>query len=352
MVRDFLIVGQGIAGSALAFKLIKAGKSVLVIDEEPSSTSSRVAAGLFNPVVFKRITLGWRAIEALNALTNFYSEVEKETGALFFHPQPMFRIHGSDGERVSWAKMKHQPPFSDFLGDSELIAKRPSFYQLFGSAMVNKAGNVNAGLFVEAVKKWLKQKEAYETAKFDYHALQINNEFVSWDGIDAERIIFCEGYKAEFNPFFNYLPFNTAKGEELIIECKDIANELINGSIYGVPLGNQIFKVGSTFAWNQTNEFPTQSAREEIEGKFKKVSKAAYTILGQNAGIRPAVKDRRPFVGMHPKHRLLGIFNGMGTKGISLSPLLAEEFVQHLISNKSLDLECDIKRYEHKFLAP
>jgi glycine/D-amino acid oxidase-like deaminating enzyme len=352
MVKDFLIIGQGVAGSALAYKLIQAGKSVLVVDREPTSTSSRVAAGLFNPVVFKRITLGWRAIEAINELTNFYLEVEKETNALFFHPQQMFRIHGSEGEGISWVQMKTQKPFDEFLGNSELVSKRPFFYQLFGSALVNNAGNVNAKVYVESIKKWLIQKDAYKTAAFDYDALILKNDSISWYGIEAEKIIFCEGYKAESNPFFNYLPFNTAKGEELIIECKDIAQELINGSIYGVPMGNHIFKIGSTFAWNQVDELTTKAAREEIEGKFKKISNASYKILGQNAGIRPAVKDRRPFVGIHPKHKQLGIFNGMGTKGISLSPLLAKEFVQYLMFNTPLDKECDIKRFENKLVAP
>jgi len=351
MVKDFLIIGQGIAGSALAYKLIKAGKSVLVIDSEPPSSSSRVAAGLYNPVVFKRITLGWRAIEAINELTNFYREVEKETNTLFFHPQQMFRIHGSEGESISWEQMKSQKPFDEFLGDTELTSKRPYFYQLFGSALVNNAGNVNAKVYVESIKNWLLQKDAYKIAAFDYAALTLKKEGISWNGIEAEKIIFCEGYKAEGNPFFNYLPFNTAKGEELIIECKDIAQELFNGSIYGVPMGNGIFKIGSTFAWNQVDEFTTKAAREEIEGKFKKISNASYKILAQNAGIRPAVKDRRPFVGLHPQHKQLGIFNGMGTKGISLSPLLANEFVAHLIDNSPLNEECNIKRYEKNLIV-
>jgi len=350
MVKDFLIVGQGIAGSALAYKLIQSGKSVLVIDQEPPSSSSRVAAGLFNPVVFKRITFGWRALEALAELTIFYQEVEVTTHAQFYFPQTMFRIHGSEGERISWLKFKKESPYDEFLGNEELSSKRPFFYQLFGGALVNNTGYVNAKEYVDEIKKWLLSKDSYQNAVLDYKEVELKKNNVSWNGIEAEKIIFCEGYKAEHNPFFNYLPFSTAKGEELIIECKDIEQELFNGSIYGIPKGNNIFKIGSTFAWNQVDEFVTKEAREEIVNKFTKISNAPFKILDQNAGIRPAVKDRRPFVGLHPTFPQLGIFNGMGTKGISLSPLLANEFVAHLINNTPLDAECDIKRYEKNLI--
>ena len=51
---DFIIVGQGIAGTLLAHDLIEAKKSVIIIDTKLKSSSSKVASGLINNVGMKR----------------------------------------------------------------------------------------------------------------------------------------------------------------------------------------------------------------------------------------------------------------------------------------------------------
>jgi glycine/D-amino acid oxidase-like deaminating enzyme len=70
-----------------------------------------------------------------------------------------------------------------------------------------------------------------------------------------------------------------------------------------------------------------------------------YTVLGQQAGIRPSGKDRRPIMGLHPRHPALGLFNGLGTKGCSLAPYMAHLLTMHLLQGAPLPPETDIKRY-------
>jgi hypothetical protein len=45
---------------------------------------------------------------------------------------------------------------------------------------------------------------------------------INWQDISAKKIIFCEGYHAIHNPWFNYLPFQLAKGEILTLTAKQI----------------------------------------------------------------------------------------------------------------------------------
>ena len=52
MTYDYLIVGQGLAGSCMALQLLKRGKKILVIDQPHTNSSSMVAAGMFNPGTF------------------------------------------------------------------------------------------------------------------------------------------------------------------------------------------------------------------------------------------------------------------------------------------------------------
>ena len=51
---DFIIVGQGIAGTLLAHDLLEKGHSVYIIDKPMIASASKVAAGLINPVGMKR----------------------------------------------------------------------------------------------------------------------------------------------------------------------------------------------------------------------------------------------------------------------------------------------------------
>ena len=61
MMYDYLLIGQGIAGTALSYQLLKRGKNVLLIDKKRNDSSSRVAAGLFNPITGRRMIKTWLA---------------------------------------------------------------------------------------------------------------------------------------------------------------------------------------------------------------------------------------------------------------------------------------------------
>ena len=65
-------------------------------------------------------------------------------------------------------------------------------------------------------------------------------------------------------------------------------------------------------------------------------------------GVRPATQDRRPLVGMHPTMHV-GIFNGFGSKGASLIPYFANEFVSELQGKKMVHPDASIRRFNHLF---
>lgn len=58
---DYLIVGQGIAGTLLTHFLLKKNKKFLVADLYNPNSASSVAAGLFNPVTGRRLVKTWKA---------------------------------------------------------------------------------------------------------------------------------------------------------------------------------------------------------------------------------------------------------------------------------------------------
>ena len=55
--------------------------------------------------------------------------------------------------------------------------------------------------------------------------------------------------------------------------------------------------------------------------------------------------DRRPVIGCHPEEDRVAIFNGLGTKGVSLAPYFSDLFAQHLVENRQLCSEVDVRRF-------
>ena len=95
---EFLIVGQGLAGTALAWELIWRGRDVLVVDAGEAVTSSKIAAGLVTPITGQRLALGWRVDEMLAAARPYYERVAVELGAGFFHDRIVRRIFRTAAE--------------------------------------------------------------------------------------------------------------------------------------------------------------------------------------------------------------------------------------------------------------
>src|SRR5436190_1596500 len=96
---DFVIVGQGLAGTTLAWQLRRRGQRVLVIDHEGGGSASRIAAGLVTPVTGKRLAKSWRWDELFPAAVTFYRSLEAEIGGAFFHQRPAVRLFADEAER-------------------------------------------------------------------------------------------------------------------------------------------------------------------------------------------------------------------------------------------------------------
>ena len=348
MKCDFLIIGQGIAGTTLALELISRGAEVLMIDVYDEHNSSRVAAGLFNAVVFKRITLGWRAKESLKEAHRFYAQQEEFTGVRLFYPIGLHRIHGSEAERKSWIEVSKEPEFVDMLEETKPAEEKPWLKQTFGGAHVPGAGFIDTRTWLSAVRRKFLEKNILREETFDYDALGFSPDGVIYKDIEARKIIFCEGVGAMKNPWFSDLPFNPAKGEVLVINAPELKHEIFNGSIYGVPLGDGMFRVGSTYDWSTTDPNTTQEKRLYLEEKLRGILQVPFSVVSHEAGVRPTVLDRRPLIGLHPQHQALGIFNGLGTKGVLMAPLLAKEFVRFLLDGEILSLDASIKRFENR----
>jgi glycine/D-amino acid oxidase-like deaminating enzyme len=349
MKVDYLIIGQGIAGSVLAHTLLKRQQSVLVLDQPYPQSSSRVAAGICNPITGKRLLKTWLADEIFPFLREFYQDLEQELGFRFLFEKPVYRPYKSLEDQNEWAGRSSAEYWQNYLN---LQPDNQTYKTLIdndlGGWETRHSYHLTVEPFLNGYRDYLEKKSAFRETNFDYNDLYLEATQTIWQDVIASKVVFCEGIKAQNNPFFNWLPFRPVKGEWLKIKTQVVDIQgIINQNVFVLPLNSQEFQVGATYNWTEINEEISEAGRAELIEKLNHFFKLKYEIIDQKAGIRPTTPDRRPLIGLHPEYRNLGIFNGFGTKGISLAPYFAQEFCNYLENSElsSLDSNIDIKRF-------
>jgi glycine oxidase len=346
---DFIIVGHGIAGIAFAETALNVKKTVLVFDNS-SQTSSKIAAGIFNPIILKRFTVVANAQKQLELAHHFYSGLQLKLDAEFVHKVPVFRKFFSTEEQNNWFIAQDKPKLAPFLADSISYNNYKSIDAPFGFGRVLQTGYVDSCNLISQHARYLDTIDACRQETFDYNAIILKDNFVEYKGIKARHIVFAEGFGVHANPYFMYLPVDGTKGEVLTIKAVNLdLNVILNASLYIVPLGNDLFKVGATYEWDDKSQLPTNKGKEELLEKLNDILSCDFEVVKHEAGVRPTTKDRNPIIGSHPKFKNLHILNGLGTRGIMWAPFLAPMLFNH-IENKSVvprEISCD--RYD-KFL--
>ena len=339
---DVIIVGSGLAGTCLALHLLEAGKSISIIHHEGHS-STRVAAGLYNSITGRNMVKTWRADDLFPYLLKFYSDLESTSGVRFLNRSGIYRPFKSISEQNEWSGKSVEPGYQPFI-DRIYAAKRlePVIDDL-GGVQLKQAGYLDTTTYLHAAHAML--AEYMDHQKFDSSKLQIQEDKVRYEDISARHLICCEGVAAVENPLFGWLPFSPVKGEVLEVEADMELTTIVNRGVFIIHREGNRFRVGSNYNNYDQTWTPTEAAREEITGKLNELINVPYKIVNQYAGVRPATRDRKPFIGMHPKFKNVGIFNGLGAKGVSLAPYFARHFTEHLVNQSALDKDVTIERY-------
>jgi glycine/D-amino acid oxidase-like deaminating enzyme len=342
-----LIAGQGLAGSLLGLYLSREGMDLTFADVRDESTSTQVAAGIVIPVTGRRLALSWKADKLIPFAVDAYTYFGKLTGSSFFFKKKMIQVFNSISHKNDWfarAGEEDIKPFVAGILSREQI--NTTIKNSYGGILLDQCGYLDTNKFLEASRSYFQEKHRYFDSIIEPEQIISSRDGVSWNNELYDYVIFCEGYKAIRNTFFSFLPFVPAKGEILDFTSELLQEEfIINSGIYILPLGNDKFRAGATYDWNELNNLPTTKARELLEKEIRNAINAPFTITSHKAGVRPSVKDRRPFLGFHPVEKRIGIFNGLGTKGVMLAPYYANQLSLFLINGTPIDQDVDIRRF-------
>lgn len=341
---DFLIVGQGLAGSILAWKLIQKSYNVLIIDNG-AENASQIAAGLVNPVTGQRFVKIERVEEYLSTAKSCYAKLGAYFKQSFFVEMPMMRILQNENEQKYANKRLNQSEYQQFLQQN--IECDYLTHNQYGTLLQKQTGFLRTKILLSCLTEYFISNGCYRLCQLDYQDIQLE-PCASWLDIQPRHIVFCEGYHARNNPWFGNLPFQLAKGQ--ILSCYVSGTcppAIINYGNWLLPVSSQCFKTGATFETNYLDMAPSQEASLKLlTGTKKYCSQLEEIVVKEHkVGIRPTTLDKQAFIGTHPRFRNLHIFNGFGAKGSLSIPWCAQHFITVLEHKIRLNSQLDISRY-------
>lgn len=347
-MTDFIIVGSGVAGIAFAEMALADNRSIVVFDNS-SQNSSKIAGGLYNPVILKRFSEVWQAQEQLILMRDFYRDIENKLKVTVDFKTPILRKFFSIEEQNNWFAASDKVSLTPFLSTVLVNKKYSGIDSPYNYGEVLQSGYVDTALLLEQYKKYLSKNALLYSESFVYDNLKVTSAGVTYNTIEARHIVFAEGFGMHSNPYFDNLPLDGTKGELFIIRAKELnLDVIVNTSVFILPLGNDLFKVGATYNWRDKTDLPTQEGKEELIDRIKEIIKCDFEIVEHFAGVRPTVKDRRPLIGTHKQHQTVHILNGLGTRGVMLGPAMAKSLYEWIENKKPLDPVIDIERFYKK----
>lgn len=342
---DYLIVGQGLAGTVLAETIAKRGNTYKVIDNGVLKNSSRVAGGLYNPITGRKMVKTWLCDALFDKIEAFYPSYDEKYKIKSFQPIPFYFPFDSQEKQTDWIAASADEKYSSYIKGF----KKEGLYNehidgSFGGMEVERSGYVDIPIFLDAFKT--KNKQHILEEEFSYKNLIISEAHLNYKNIKAKHIIFAEGNKVENNPFFTTLDFRPVKGELLLIKFKNARfKHIINRNGFILPIDDEgTCKLGATYERVEEMDSPTEKGKRQLLEKVNPLVNDEYEILEHWSGIRPATFDRRPFIGSHDKYKNIHIFNGLGAKGISLGPYFSELLLEHIEKNTPLPYEVRLNR--------
>ncbi|MGB3608512.1 MAG: FAD-dependent oxidoreductase [Psychroserpens sp.] len=341
---DFIVVGHGLGGVAFCEQLRLAGKTFVVFDNN-SQQSSKVAAGVYNPVILKRFTKVWNAQIQLELALPRYEALEALLQVKLNYKLPVLRRFSSVEEQNEWFVASDQPVLCNYLSTDLIKNTNAVINADFSFGKVLHSGRIHTTQLITSYRKYLRDSERLIPESFQYDQLHVVSEDIQYNNIQSKYIVFAEGFGISKNPFFKHLPVNGTKGQMLIIKAPNLKmNFILKSAVFIVPQGNDLYWIGATYERDDKTHNITEDAKEELIRKLNQIITCEYDIVDHVAAIRPTTKDRRPLVGVHPQYNNVCVLNGLGTRGVMISPYVSQQLFNHLEKGTPLNPESDIKR--------
>jgi glycine oxidase len=324
-MKPIVIVGMGLAGACTAWHFWRRGVPFQVVDSGRPG-SSVVAAGLIHPVTGKQCAVAPDFAIRREEAEEFYCEIESQVDDRYWHPLEVWRL----------------------MTQEEAAKKRDRFEHGAAAAWVKSIGRddrwpndvavlLGGGARLD-VARFLRATRSFFSAQGCYREGEITS------ANHGDITIFCEG--AEGLMRGNPVPWKhrCARGEILTVRAPGWQQErLVTGRGWLVPLGEDIYKIGATYAWDALETGPTEEGFHRIKEMAMFLGGEDFQVIAHEAGIRPILRQSQPVAGRVGED--VYVLNGLGSKGSLYAPWAARELVTSIIDDQPLESTLCVSEY-------
>ncbi|MBB82129.1 MAG: hypothetical protein CMN02_14280 [Roseibacillus sp.] len=330
MRGQLTIVGQGLAGTCLAWRVWSRGQNFRLLHLGEGRSTSVISAGLLTPVTGRNLNPSWRIAEFLDEALGFYREVEGALGEKVFHEIPILRLFANSEERQIFDRKNEllRPLTEAVLAEKDCPCEAP-----YGGVIWKGGGRLDTRRFLEASGVFFRDLGLIKTENFDpANALNVK-----------QATVMCTGAAGLGGGPFDFLPERRAKGEILTVRIPGQSEDrVLSRNGWMVPLGQSLFRVGSTYSWNDLTDTVTSYGRSQLEKLAGSFTSLPFETVEHVAGVRPIIRQSRPVIGSHPENDNLLIFNGLGSKGVLYAPGVADRLAAYLCERREIEEDLNL----------
>lgn len=344
--KRILIIGQGLAGSLLAWELSKTNTELVIVDNNHHQCASMVAAGLINPILGKRLKLTWNFSAFKESADHMYAELNQAFNRSFFISRPIQRLFITEEQKL-YFESQREYWLKEGIIDSSNPQEKLFINSEFGKMTVLQGGYGLIPEILQSLKEYFEKKYGIIQEKIDYHDIHLSKNQATWKGEHFSHIIFCEGANILNNSWFNHLPFHPAKGEILHGTLpEDIRlQSILNKGQWLIQKDDLSCLTGATFQWDDLDDHITQQGLAELTNGISRIIDEKFIVTKQLAGVRLAMIDQRPIIGPHPDFPSCLIFNGFGSKGTLTIPYCARQMIDFIFNQRMIEKNLQIDRF-------
>ena len=322
MKRRVLIVGQGLAGTLLAWELERVGMEFEIVDAGHARAASRVAAGIINPITGRRLVKN-EGIETLMPVAReCYRAIERELGETLWREMRVRRWLVDEREREILAEKSASGVLAPYVEEADA----EGFW-------IGGAARVELGKLLGASRARWRERGLLREGRVE--KVETRGEF----GVAID----CRGVELGGA---GVVDWRYSKGECVELRMSGLDPGVVwNRRHWVVATGEGVAKAGATNEPGRKDFEPTERARSELERSVRAMGWEAFETVGQTVGVRVYAPDKRPAIGWVSEDARVGVFGGLGAKGALQAPTLAREWVGHLTRGAAFSAAWDIARF-------
>lgn len=357
---DFTIIGAGINGSAIAYELVKEGKSVLLLDKTDIASGGSGAAGAF---IAPKFAKSGELKELMHNSFLYSMAFYEQKFPSAFSKVKLLHIATDEKTSQMLKAYKTTTTISQLEKNTELEMLANGSESIF-----LEAGVVDAPKMCQLLSKDV------EFQKLEITSLKYRDErWILNDTIESKNVIVATGaYKQIVQE--PYIKIRGIWGHRIEVETSTTNNYSLHKYLSISPSKDGVIAIGATHDLNyhpdKTKEpYDIQKGRIELlEKASKMISLKDPKVIKDYVGLRSGSVDYMPIIGgvvdsdatydkginLRTKrvsydefcyYKGLYIINGSSGYGFVFAPYLAKILKEYILEGKKIAKNIDLARY-------